>query len=56
MMVAKELLSFPDARIYEVCEQVGYSNNSYFTLLFKNIHGQTPSEYRNSRNLKNTYT
>ena len=48
MNVAKKLLASPDAKIYEVCEQLGYSNKSFFTLLFKSVVGQTPKEFRNS--------
>ena len=51
MNMAKQLLSAPDAMIYEVCEQVGYTNKSYFTMLFKNTIGQTPKEYRSRMGL-----
>ncbi|MEK8130419.1 response regulator [Paenibacillus filicis] len=43
---AKELLSDPRNKFYEVCYQVGYSDPSYFSKLFKKYAGLTPSAYR----------
>lgn len=43
---AKELLSDPRNKFYEVCYQVGYSDPSYFSKLFKKYVGLTPSAYR----------
>lgn len=44
---AAELLSSSDLKIYEVAEQVGFSNMSYFSKKFKDVMGVTPFEYRN---------
>ncbi|MDD9271354.1 response regulator [Paenibacillus sp. GCM10023248] len=43
---AKALLSDPRNKFYEVCFQVGYSDPSYFSKLFKKYVGLTPSAYR----------
>jgi two-component system response regulator YesN len=43
---AKELLSDPRNKFYEVCFLVGYSDPSYFSKLFKKYVGLTPSAYR----------
>ncbi|HZH60880.1 MAG TPA: response regulator [Metabacillus sp.] len=43
---AKELLRNPALKIYEVCEQVGYSDPAHFTHVFKKIVGITPHEYK----------
>lgn len=45
--IAKKLLRDPGNRIYQVAEQVGYQNKSYFALIFKKMTGMTPAEYRN---------
>jgi two-component system, response regulator YesN len=42
---AKELLFNPENNINTVGDLVGFSNPSYFTLVFKNLVGLTPSEY-----------
>ncbi|WP_240415095.1 response regulator [Paenibacillus periandrae] len=43
---AKELLSDPRNKFYEVCYTVGYSDPSYFSKLFKKYTGLTPSAFR----------
>jgi YesN/AraC family two-component response regulator len=43
---AKELLSDPTKRIYEVSHAVGYQNEKYFSRVFRNHVGRTPSEFR----------
>jgi two-component system response regulator YesN len=43
---AKELLSDPRNKFYEVCYTVGYSDPSYFSKLFKKYTGVTPSAFR----------
>ncbi|MFP4366617.1 MAG: response regulator [Bacteroidales bacterium] len=45
---AKELLCVPELKIYEVADSVGYKNVPYFSTLFKNSVGVSPSEYRDS--------
>ncbi|RAP75423.1 response regulator transcription factor [Paenibacillus montanisoli] len=43
---AMELLSGSNLKIYEIVEQVGYSDPAYFTEVFKKYTGKTPNEYR----------
>lgn len=43
---AKELLKDVKVKIYEVAEAVGYTDQHYFSKVFKNITGFTPKEYR----------
>lgn len=45
--VAKKLLEEPESKIYAVAEAVGYKNQAHFKLLFKQITGYTPLEYKN---------
>lgn len=43
---AKELLLKTDLRIYEIAEQVGYSDVKYFNRVFKKETGVIPTQYR----------
>lgn len=43
---AKELLSGPGVKVYEVAEQVGYGSWKHFSRTFKEATGLTPAEYR----------
>jgi two-component system response regulator YesN len=43
---AKVLLSETNAKIYEVAEQVGYSDYKYFSFIFKKATGCSPKEYK----------
>lgn len=43
---AKELLRNSDETIYNISEQVGFSNPKYFTKVFRSIAGVSPSDYR----------
>lgn len=43
---AKELLKDVKIKIYEVAEAVGYTDQHYFSKVFKNITSFTPKEYR----------
>lgn len=45
---ALRLLETTNLKVYEVAEQVGYSNLSYFSRVFKKNFGQNPFEYRNN--------
>lgn len=45
---AKELLSESSMTLSEIAQSVGYSNQQYFTRVFKNQTGMTPGQYRNS--------
>ena len=46
---AKGLLVDPRNRIYWIVEQVGFSNQRYFSYVFKALTGQTPMQYRQQR-------
>lgn len=43
---AKELLKFPNLKIYEIALKIGYQDDKYFRKVFKKIVGMTPNEYR----------
>jgi len=43
---AKELLLGTDQSCTEICFQVGYNNQSYFTRTFKSVAGMTPRQFR----------
>lgn len=43
---AKELMSDPTVKIYEIAGMVGYDDVQYFTRIFKTIVGVTPMQYR----------
>lgn len=45
---AKKLLSNSDKTISEIALLIGYEDYNYFTKVFKNIVGITPSHYRNT--------
>lgn len=44
---AKKLLIESNKKVYEICEEVGYLDNPYFTKTFKKYVGTTPNKYRN---------
>ena len=43
---AKELLRTGNYKTYEISDMLGYSSTDYFTKIFKEITGETPSGYR----------
>ena len=43
---AMELLKDCRVKVYEVAEQVGYSDTAYFSAQFKKMTGISPSEYQ----------
>jgi two-component system response regulator YesN len=45
---AKKLLGTTDLKIYDISCQVGYQDTKYFSRLFKQWMGQSPSQYRDS--------
>lgn len=45
---AKKLLTNPDLSVKEISEMIGYSNQHYFSRIFKEFTKQTPKEYRNA--------
>lgn len=49
---AKKMLLESDCRIKEIFEEVGYSNQQYFSKVFKKITGMTIMEYKESKMLR----
>ena len=43
-----ELLRDCRAKVYEVAEQVGYRDITYFSTTFKKLVGMSPSEYQDT--------
>lgn len=43
---AKKLLKSANSMVYEVAEQVGFSDSQYFSTVFKKIVGVSPKEYK----------
>ena len=43
---AKELLKFTDLKNYEIASKIGYADPNYFSVLFKKMTGDSPTEYR----------
>lgn len=43
---AKRLLNETHLKIYQICKEVGYSDQAYFSRLFKSLEGMSPFEYR----------
>jgi two-component system response regulator YesN len=52
VLMAKKKLLDKDKRIYEVACEVGYQDVKYFSQIFKKRVGMTPSEYRESKGIK----
>lgn len=48
---AKMLLSHTGYKITDIAEMVGFSNNQYFTTLFRKMTGVTPKEYRENKSM-----
>lgn len=46
---AKELLENKSIYIYEICEQIGYTDPNYFCKVFKKYTGLSPEAYRKKR-------
>lgn len=46
---AMELLKDCRVKVYEVAQQVGYKDITYFSATFKKVVGVTPSEYQDTR-------
>lgn len=49
---AAYLLENTYERIADIAESVGYTNTSYFNMIFKNSFGMTPSVYRKQKQIK----
>ena len=43
---AKELLETTDIKVYDISSKLGYQDTKYFSRLFKQWYGQSPSQYR----------
>jgi two-component system response regulator YesN len=43
---AKRLLTGSNLKIYEIAEQVGFTDTKYFNRVFKDIEGVSPKEFR----------
>lgn len=43
---AKMLLRDSNLKIYQICKQVGYADQAYFSRLFKSMVGLSPNEFR----------
>ncbi|WP_020616772.1 response regulator transcription factor [Paenibacillus daejeonensis] len=52
MREAKRLLRQTELRVYEIADQVGFSNADYFVTQFEKVVHKTPSEYRNELHAK----
>ncbi len=52
LLKANDLLVSTDFSVSEVCYEVGFSDTSHFTKLFKKKYNLTPTEYRRSKILK----
>ena len=52
LLKAMHLLSSTDFSISEICYEIGFSDTSHFTKLFKQKYNLSPSEYRKSKVLK----
>jgi len=52
---SKELLIATDKNCTEICFEVGYNNQSYFTRTFKDLAGVTPKQFREINRRKKTY-
>ncbi|RAV05510.1 response regulator [Paenibacillus sp. YN15] len=48
MEKAANLMKDPAIKIYEICDQIGYTDQDYFRESFKKQYGLTPTEYRNT--------
>jgi two-component system response regulator YesN len=45
---ARELLQETDRSVKEIAEKVGFANDKYFFVVFKELVGMTPMEFRRS--------
>ena len=51
MKQASELLRLSDMAINEVGKSVGYQNQLHFSRAFKNVYGQSPSQWRKNNQI-----
>ena len=55
LLKAKQLIASTDTSIAEIALEVGYTDHSYFSRIFKRATGQTPNEYRRQASNKQTH-
>ena len=48
-------VAFTDKNIQEISYDLGYNDDAYFNRVFKNSVGQTPKQFRENFDFKNTY-
>ena len=46
---AKNLLANTNMKIYEICQEVGYTDTRYFIKMFKGVTGMTPMQFKRSQ-------
>ena len=46
---AATMLRSTDKGVGEICEELGYSNRTYFNRIFREYYGMTPGEYRRNK-------
>ena len=49
MEQAKQLLSDPYRKVYEVADMVGYKSKAYFSEAFRRYTGLTPRDYQQNK-------
>ena len=52
MTQAKKLLAETNLKIYQICQSIGYSDQAYFSRLFKSQEGVSPFDFRLRSKLK----
>ena len=48
MEYARQLLQKTEMKNYEIAQACGFANATYFSTVFKNIYGESPTSFRNS--------
>ena len=49
MKKARELLTYTELSMVEIADETGFSDQFYFSKIFKKVHGISPNEYRKAR-------
>lgn len=53
MFKAQQMLDTGKYKVYEIADELGFSNSHYFSTMFKKFTGLTPSEYLQNKHLQN---